>query len=526
MATQVPAPILDLADEDTLAAQAVSYLPGELADRSDSNPAVVIIEAAAWLVGKLLFQLNNWPSAVVQKVLALVGVTLNSAALASTVQTFTLSNPLPRDTTVATGTKVATTDGAVLFQTVEDVTIPAYTAPAGTVAFTAGSPTATGIGTAFPVGTSWVGYQIGIRGAAGTPPVTWYTIASVESTTSLTLTANASATVATSAFYVGALAGTASAQCTVAGSAGNVGAGKLTALQSSPAGVASTTNAAATSGGLDIETVAEAIARAPDALSARSLAVTANDYGYFATQTLGSGGRAYGKAGYNVDVATGGYTSVGLLSPSWTSATPVTASERGSVIRDLATRTLSGSTTVDVAASINALVPAAAIYRQAAVDSVTTQENVAGALNTYLDPATYPWGRTVYVTDLVKAVENATGVDRVHNINGVPAIGASYYATPATLHFVSGSATANTANTAGFVAGRSFVVDATNNTVYLVTAFVVNTSVTLDRVFAGTTVTASVGTFIATDNTMGSKWYDLPYSALTTYESIIVMGSV
>src|SRR5262245_36962245 len=106
MPTTMPFPVLDPRNEDLVAAQAIGSLPVELSDRGPSSPAVVVIEAAAWILGKLLFQMNSWPTAVIQKVLALIGVTMNPAAAGRVVQTFTLSEPQSQDTIIEAGTQV------------------------------------------------------------------------------------------------------------------------------------------------------------------------------------------------------------------------------------------------------------------------------------------------------------------------------------------------------------------------------------------------------------------------------------
>src|SRR5215831_5351841 len=98
MATSiVPAPILDTRNGDLVVAESIGSLPSELSDRSDSNPAVVILEASGNQFDKLLFQINQWPSAVIQKALALVGTLQNQATAATVSQTFTLSSPQVKD---------------------------------------------------------------------------------------------------------------------------------------------------------------------------------------------------------------------------------------------------------------------------------------------------------------------------------------------------------------------------------------------------------------------------------------------
>ena len=419
MSTAVPAPVLDDRNEDQIAAEAIGALPSELSDRSDSNPAVVVIEAAAYVVGRYLYQLNRWPAAVVQKALALIGVTMRAAVAATVTQRFAVANPQAADITIATGTEVSTSDGSIVFATTEDATIPAYISGAGTVSTTAGVTTVTGAGTAFILGTTMVGWGIQIPATTGT----WYTIASVTDATHLELTVAATATVAGAAWYTGPQSITAPAAATLGGADTSVGAATLTTMVSGVSGVATTTNPAAATGGLDAETTAEAIARAPTAFATRDVACTASDYAEFAQRILGSGSRAQAKENYNINAPTQGYVSVALLSPSWTVGTPVSASERKSVLADLQARRFFGATTIDLPATIYQPTPAAIVWRKASTDATTVRVNVAGQFNTYLAPSTYPWGRILYTADLADEVEAAAGVDRVHVVDGIACVG-------------------------------------------------------------------------------------------------------
>lgn len=597
--TPVPPPVLDPRNEDLLAAEAIGQLPAELSDRSDSSPAVTLLEGAAWLVGKMLFQINNWPASVIQKTLALIGVNLLPATAGQVVQTFALSSPQGQDTVIPAGTRVATLDGSIIYATLADLAIQAYAwgvgainltagsvqvtgtyaAGAGTISVVQGSTAVVGTGTAFTVGwigggikiagvyyqiagvtdathltlaaayagatagalgystgtyfvpgASWVGYQIRIRNAA-----TWYTIASVIDPATLTLTATASTT-ATGAFDVGPVTGSVPAQATAVGAATTVGAGKLVSIQLPPgslaSSIASTTNAAGTPG-TDPESIASAIARAPSVFASRDMAVLPGDYAYFAQKILGAGGRAKAQGNTNVTAPVQGYVSLACLSPSWTQATPVSAVERAAVVRDLAGRTLVGSVTIDLPASIYPCVPAVAYFRPGQADAASSRAAVAAALNSLLSPNTYPWGRPIYQGDLIGAVEAVPQLDRVHTIAGVAAISTQYQAaTPAPITFAAGNTTYLTAHTTGMQAGKTFLVDATNNAVYLVVALVTDTSVTLDRQWTGALGAASPPWFNASDaDTMNGLWYDLPLAALSTdptnpAPSLIVVGSV
>jgi predicted phage baseplate assembly protein len=68
------------------------------------------------------------------------------------------------------------------------------------------------------------------------------------------------------------------------GTSANVGAGTLTVMRRSLPGIASVTNPAPASGGVDAESLPEALRRAPVEIRARSRAVTADDYEVLARQ--------------------------------------------------------------------------------------------------------------------------------------------------------------------------------------------------------------------------------------------------
>lgn len=537
MADQIPAPVLDDRDEDRVTAEVIGSLPSELSDRSDSNPAVVMAEALGAFYGKALYQINRWPRAVIQKCLAMVGVTLEDATPGTVTQTFTLSAPQVQDTVIPTGTNVATSDGEIVYATTSDLTIAAYTTPTGTIAMTSGSPTVTGTSTSFVTGSTWEGYQI--RAVNGT----WYTIESVASTTSLTLTENAAATVSGVAFQVGPITGTVGAQSTSTGLDQGVNAGDLSVLQSAVSGVSSTTNAAASSGQADQETVENALARAPKAFATRDVACSETDYAEFARKILGQNGRAVALLNQNLGTTgAAGYVTIGLLSPDWTTSSTVTAQERSNVMRDLAARSFGGATLIDTPALITEIIPAAIVWRKTAYDEPTTRIAIAEALNTLYSPNTYPWGRTLLAADQAEAIEACEEVDSVAVISGVLACGFDYVVSTGTIAFTNGSATATAANLGtdatnmdAAVTARTppIIIDPVGKDGYVVKAVNTGTgALTLDRAFTGVTVTATHGWFKAnskalqTDDTAN---YSLPYASLSTDEdslpdSIIIVG--
>ncbi len=530
MSQVVPAPVLDPRNGDQVAAAAIGSLPAELSDRSDSNPAVVLLEAAGGILDKLLYNLNRWPQAVIQKVLSLIGVPLNPAEAATVLQTFTLSAPQQQDSVVKAGSQVSTNDGSIVFATLADLTIRAYSTKTGTVSLTAGSGAVVGAGTAFTTELA-AGYQISVD------KNTWWTVSSITDDTHLTLATISASTVVGSAYYGGAVSGAVPAQATTTGLNTSVAAGTLTTLVSSPSGVVSTINLASALGGADLETVPNAVVRAALAFAARDVACSATDYAYFATQILGLGGRAAAQVNTNITTAQNGYVTLALLSPAWTTSSAVSAQERASVIRDLAGRTFQGSTTVDVPANIQLFttapnLAAACVYRKAAYDAASVQVAVSKAINNALNPNTYSWGRNIYPGDLAGIIEGLVQIDRVEVINGVVAVGMNWQATPNPVTFAQGSvaATGTAGDFSSMVVGQTFLVDLINGAAYLVVANNGSGILTLHRAYSGASTSFNASWFTS-QMTILSNWYSLPYSGLSVDllnppASIAIVGSV
>jgi hypothetical protein len=540
----VPTVVLDTRDGDEVTAQSIGSLPSELSDRSNSAPQVVIIEACGNQFDKLLYQINRWPSAVISKCLNLVGIQIEAASAATVTQTFTLSNPQPADTVIPAGTQVQLSDGTVTFETLDDLTISAYTNQAGTISTTAGSATVTGSGTSFT--SDLIGQKIEVTRDSGV----WYIVSAVGGTTTLTISTTAAATVSGASWRSGPYTGTVAAQSTTTGLDTNAAATELDTLVSSPANVASTSNAAAAAGGTDEEDTDEAIARAQSEFAARDVACSATDYEVHARRVLGEGSRAVARAGYNVNTASSSYVTLAVLSPTWTTSSPSTTQERASVTRDLAGRIFVGSNFVDVSANITSFntsgaTPSVCVYRKSNFDETTVKINVAAAINDWLSPNTYPWEpsaytngyRPIYLTDLIDVVESAEGVDRVELLSAsgslVPCIGMNYRTASNNITFTnaSTSATCNAGDSANMTAGKTVLVDSTNKKAYLVTAISMSTTLTLHTAFTGSSGAVAAVPFFTPADTNLTDWTYLPYSNLSVDEdspaaSIFVVGSV
>jgi hypothetical protein len=144
----IPAPDLDLRDEEQLAAEAISRVTGnldiaridaqiallrslrqqvqggldapicpELTNANPSSPHTVLLETQAWLVAQLSRRINVLPVRDQIEFARLFGIELRAATKATTILTFTTNAPAGVVTTVPTGTEVTSTDNEYVFKT-------------------------------------------------------------------------------------------------------------------------------------------------------------------------------------------------------------------------------------------------------------------------------------------------------------------------------------------------------------------------------------------------------------------------
>ena len=122
MAALIP-PVIDPRDESSLVAEVIDALPASMSDRGTSNPAVKLIEGCGAIYGNLTYWLNQWPTRVMVKLLALLEIEAQDATYATTTLKFTRSASTP-ELTIPTGTVVKTglSASAVRFETTEPLT--------------------------------------------------------------------------------------------------------------------------------------------------------------------------------------------------------------------------------------------------------------------------------------------------------------------------------------------------------------------------------------------------------------------
>ena len=154
--TLIPAPDLDIRNEEQLAAEAIARVSGGLTvDRIDSqidelrrlralvaggtlappicpeltnaNPSsthTVLIEAQAWLEAFIARRINQLPVRDAIEFHRLFKIELREVASAVTTLRFTVAPPNGTDITIPAGSQVGTADGAYAFSTLVDLVIP------------------------------------------------------------------------------------------------------------------------------------------------------------------------------------------------------------------------------------------------------------------------------------------------------------------------------------------------------------------------------------------------------------------
>lgn len=152
----IPAPVLDVRDEERIAAEAIARIVGllsvaridsdietlrqlremvaggglpapicpELTNANPSSPHTVLIEAFAWLVGQVSYKINQLPPQNQIEFARLFGITLREATRATTTLTFAVAPPANTPVVIPVGTQVETEDGMFIFSTAVEKTIP------------------------------------------------------------------------------------------------------------------------------------------------------------------------------------------------------------------------------------------------------------------------------------------------------------------------------------------------------------------------------------------------------------------
>jgi uncharacterized phage protein gp47/JayE len=155
----IPAPDLDIRNEEKIAAQVIARVSGglsverinsliatmrelipliesgtlapplcpELTNANPSSPHVVLLEAQAWLLSLQARNINQLPRKVEIEFARLFGIELREASKAITTLQFTVNPPDATNVTIPAGTQVSTQDGSYIFTTNSTLLIPSGT---------------------------------------------------------------------------------------------------------------------------------------------------------------------------------------------------------------------------------------------------------------------------------------------------------------------------------------------------------------------------------------------------------------
>ncbi|HEY8550350.1 MAG TPA: putative baseplate assembly protein [Vicinamibacterales bacterium] len=220
------------------------------------------------------------------------------------------------------------------------------------------------------------------------------------------------------------------------GSDGNLPAGRSWRIPRNPhnlaipgidaivAGVAALENPAPAEGGAAAESLADAAARAVDSVEQPLRAVTAADYEALALSTPGVR-LARAAARPNLDPAQPCLHATGVITvivvPFQPRQRPVPgAATRRAVARYLARRRLIGTRVVVVGPTYLEVGVRARVRALARIDPARLQRRIVAALERFFDPLSggpdgsgWPFGRDVYRSEVLQAIDEVPGVDHV-----------------------------------------------------------------------------------------------------------------
>lgn len=164
MADLIPAPDLEIRNDEQLAAEAIARTSGglsaeilnfqierlrktlalvesgalsspicpELTNANPSAPHTVTLEAQGWLLAQMAYRINQFPKRDQIEFARLFNIELREAEPATTILEFAVAPPNGVDVTIPLGTQVSTADGKIVFETTERRVVE-FGEPAGLV---------------------------------------------------------------------------------------------------------------------------------------------------------------------------------------------------------------------------------------------------------------------------------------------------------------------------------------------------------------------------------------------------------
>jgi Baseplate J-like protein len=157
MANRIPPPDLEIRDEEQFAAEVIGRTSGgltadrvltqiearrrlltliesgalvdppicpELVNANPSAPHTVQLEAQGWLLAQMGYRINQIPKRDEIEFANLFKIGLREAEPATTILQFNVAPPVGVDVTIPLGAQVSTSDGKIVFETIEQTTIP------------------------------------------------------------------------------------------------------------------------------------------------------------------------------------------------------------------------------------------------------------------------------------------------------------------------------------------------------------------------------------------------------------------
>lgn len=465
----LPSPRLDDRTFQQLVDQALDRARATCPEWTDHNPADpgrTLLELFAYLTEAMLYRLNRVPAKLYVALLNLAGVELRPPSAAATTLTFSRSGAVDLAVTIPAGTQVTTGDGSIVFATAAAATlgndagsidVPALhctvveAEPVGVASGQPGqalsirrppviAPSGDGLDFILAVETT-EGEALDNDRSVGVGDTVYRIWREVESFADVDPEARvyrldraqgriqfapAIDETGTGARAVAALppAGRAVRAWyrTGGGQAGNVAAGTLKTLKNAPAGL-TVTNANRASGGSDAETLEEALARGPIALSSLRCAVTARDYAQVA---LSAGGVARARAYAQAQAwshADAGVVEVQIIPaidvaglPDRAVTAAVVVDHRREELRQRVAAALDerrplGVRTVVVWARVRPVAVAARIVVGREIDRAAAAQAVRERINALLSPLRdRPFGHELRAADVYETIMSQAGV--------------------------------------------------------------------------------------------------------------------
>jgi len=208
------------------------------------------------------------------------------------------------------------------------------------------------------------------------------------------------------------------------GSQGNLPAGSITQMQSYVPSINAATNYAASQGGTDEESLANAQLRAPLALQSNHRAVTNSDFEYMATQAPGANvARANALPLYHPDFPNGqvpGVVTV-VVVPNSNAPNPTpNQTTLQAVCQYLDANRLLTTEVFVIGPTYRMIQVLASLVVQPGSDLATVQNAAVAALNNFFSPLTggnkrtgWPFGGEIYYSDVYRILLGISGVQRV-----------------------------------------------------------------------------------------------------------------